>query len=62
MVGMRHELEGKLYRAAMKGETKEMKLWLEVHFPETYKPSTVKKAGKEKDTTMLGSLAVKARQ
>lgn len=39
LLEMRHELEGKMYRAGLQGSSKDAKIWLDAHFPETYKPS-----------------------
>ena len=58
MLEMRHILEGKLYTTAMKGGTKEAKMWLEVFFPETYKPS--KSSKPEKDSSVIDDLYKKS--
>ncbi len=43
LLEMRHEIEGNLYTAALRGKTKESQVWLQAFFPETYKPSAAKR-------------------
>ncbi len=46
LLEMRHEIEGKLYGAALAGKSKEAHIWLQAFFPETYKPSAATKKAK----------------
>lgn len=54
MVEMRHTIEGRLYTAALKGETKQAQMWLQAFFPEIYKPSAARTA--KKDTSVIDAL------
>ncbi len=46
LLKMRHAIESKLYLAGLAGKAKEGLIWLQAHFPETYKPALNKKPKK----------------
>ncbi len=43
LLEMRHDLEGEMYTAGLNGDAAKARLWLQAHFPETYKPAAAKK-------------------
>ncbi len=56
LMELRHELEGDLLSRARKGGSKEAQMWLQAHFPETYKPSAAKQPKKPDSSAVLDGL------
>jgi len=60
LLEMRHDLESTLYTAGLDGDGRKAKIWLDVHFPEAYKPGARTVPKKERDTSVIDDLYDKA--
>lgn len=56
LMELRHELEGDLLSRARKGGSKEAQMWLQAHFPETYKASASKQPKKNDSSAVIDDL------
>lgn len=60
LLELRHEIEGEMLAQARKGKSKEAMMWLQAHFPETYKPSANKGTKKPDNSAFIDALYRKA--